>query len=202
MRAWPDSIRRDVHARQMVHSGRSSIAANQSGAAMVAPPPAAVANSSEAWRRALPRFDSLKALCAQPSWTRYLDAVYGNSLQFPIDLQHFLFFFFSYLPIRPPSRPMLSTALEMPSDDAAAFAASNRVITSTNLHKGRSHLDIYTMWSACAPGLGRGCGKAVVWIYPFYPDGSTERHGADGIADHTRVEVYHCSNGRDGAECK
>ena len=164
---------------------------------------ASLASSSQAWRQALPRFESREALCAEPLWMRYLEAVYGNALEFPIDMQRFLFFYYNYLHIRPPSRPVLSTALEMPLDDAQndAIAMGTRAITDAHLQKGRSYLDVYLMWAACAKGIQNGCGRATVWVYPFQLNGSTEIYGPEGIADHTRVEVYHCSNARDYAGC-
>lgn len=80
--------------------------------AMVSAMVPSFANSSGQWQRALPRFDSLKALCAEPFWKGYLDAVYGGALDFPIDLRRLWFFYINYLHIRPPaSLPFLSTEL-------------------------------------------------------------------------------------------
>jgi len=169
--------------------------------AMVSAMVPSFANSSGQWQRALPRFDSLKALCAEPFWKGYLDAVYGGALDFPIDLRRLWFFYINYLHIRPPaSLPFLSTELKMPADDDGAirtFAQSKYRTFWT----GRKHLDAYQMTIACSKGGGAGCGRAVVWIYMFLSNGSTEVYGAAGVADHTRVEVYHCAAFRDGAEC-
>lgn len=65
--------------------------------AMVSAMVPSFANSSGQWQRALPRFDSLKPLCAEPLWKGYLDAVYGGALDFPIDLRRFWFFYINYL---------------------------------------------------------------------------------------------------------
>ena len=159
------------------------------------------ANSSGQWQRALPRFDSLKALCAEPFWKGYLDAVYGGALDFPIDLRRLWFFYINYLHIRPPaSLPFLSTGLKMPADDDGAIRTYAQAKYRT-FWTGRKHLDAYQMTRACSKGGGAGCGRAVVWIYMFLSNGSTEVYGAAGVADHTRVEVYHCAAFRDGAEC-
>jgi hypothetical protein len=160
------------------------------------------ANSSGQWQRALPRFDSLKALCAEPFWKGYLDAVYGGALDFPIDLRRLWFFYINYLHIRPPaSLPFLSTELKMPADDDGAIRTFAQALKHRTFWTGRKHLDAYQLTTACSKGGGAGCGRAVVWIYMFLSNGSTEVYGAAGVADHTRVEVYHCAAFRDGAEC-
>lgn len=173
-------------------------------------------NSSESWRAKLPRFDSLVELCKERAWLYYLVAVYGTKtrLKPPIDLQSFHYFYVNYLPVRPPRVPLLSTDLVMPLNGThGAIAAAHRAITNTHLQVGRKHLDVYAMWSACDHGLFSGCGRANLWIYPFLQpainrsvssrnESAFELRGArsplDGIDDHTRVEVHHCSNGRDG----
>jgi hypothetical protein len=171
--------------------------------AMVSAMVPSFANSSGQWQRALPRFDSLKDLCAEPFWKGYLDAVYGGALDFPIDLRRFWFFYINYLHIRPPaSLPFISTELKMPADDDGAFRTYVQAMQHHHHWTGRKHLDAYQMTTACSKGgAGAGCGRAVVWIYMFLSNGSTEVYGAAGVADHTRVEVYHCGESKDGAVC-
>ncbi len=167
-----------------------------------------LANSSKVWQRELPRFESYTELCAEPLWMRYLDAVYGNELRFPIDLRAFHFFYFNYLHHRPPARPLLSTNIDVPfmGDPQHAIAAAGHAQSDRNLQRGRAHLDVYLMWGTCGAGISSGCGRATVWVYPFLangsvslPNGSVALHIDGGIPDNTRVEVYHCANGRDSA---
>ena len=161
------------------------------------------ASSSSAWRAALPRFESRAQLQAEPQWLRYLDAVYGaETLDFPLDLQRFHFFYYNLLHVRPPSRPVLSTSLEMENDTSKAIATARKAQTNVYIQRGRSDLDIYLMWASCSIGVGSGCGRATVWVYPRRNASIFRSRGTsvsvDGVADHSRIEVYHCANVFDG----
>ena len=100
------------------------------------------ASSSSAWRAALPHFESRAQLQAEPQWLRYLDAVYGaETLDFPLDLQRFHFFYYNLLHVRPPSRPVLSTSLEMENDTSKAIATARKAQTNV-ISSACSDLDI------------------------------------------------------------
>lgn len=166
-----------------------------------------------AWRRLLPTFASVAELRSQPEWLSYVTRVYSlSSLTFPLDTRPFSLFYVNHLP------QALRTTLvsDARSTDCSAVPVLSHSRTNGVMWHPKRHCnaseptaagrplrrqgDAFAMWGGNG---GPGKGAALAWAYSHAATGHREATAAAvelpaaperGVADHTKVEVYHCAD--------
>ena len=146
------------------------------------------------WHAALPAFENASQLHAAPSWERYLTAVYGMPLVYPVRLRTFSFFHLPLLPsaLRPHSSPMLGyrKSVDAPPWDGATLKVDDA--RRHPLLRGRRRGEHYRR-DGSAPGHAAGG----LWIYAW-PEGRDQASSeplypsAAGYPSGAKVEVMHC----------
>jgi len=140
-----------------------------------------------------PRFESAQALSNSSEWLAYLKAVYGTDTEptFPLDLAQFNFFYFNVLPRQwqrdLASRPILGSDARVDLRTGIAHRHFKKGVLSNNA-VGRHRREWYILYGGLG---GTGSGAATAWRY-------LHRDTLTGHANHSKVEVYHCSDKQSG----